>query len=59
MTLFAGTLFSGQSLGVLIAAHGVNLWGTAWVIAIGAVMVMLMGQCIPTLLKRTALTTSP
>ncbi len=56
MTLFAGTLFTGQSVGVLIAAHWVNLWGTAWVIAVGAMMVMLMGQCIPPLLKRTALT---
>ena len=53
MTLFAGTLFSGQSLGVWIAAQLVDRWGTAWVIAMGAVMVMLMGQYIPALLKRT------
>ena len=52
MTLFAGTLFSGQSLGVWVAANLVDHWGTLSVLAIGSVIVMLMGQCIPTLLKR-------
>ncbi|MDI9329974.1 MAG: MFS transporter [Alphaproteobacteria bacterium] len=53
MTLFAGTLFTGQSLGVLLAAHWVDRWGSTWVIASGALIVVLMGQCIPALIKRT------
>jgi predicted MFS family arabinose efflux permease len=54
MSLFAGTLFTGQSVGVIIAASLVASWGTTWVITAGAVLVIVMGQCIPMLLKRTA-----
>lgn len=53
MTLFAGTLFTGQSIGVVLAASLVASWGTTWVICAGALLVLLMGQCIPALLKRT------
>ena len=53
MSLFAGTLFTGQSIGVVIAASLVASWGTTWVICAGALMVLAMGQCIPALLKRT------
>ncbi len=53
MSLFAGTLFTGQSIGVVLAASLVAGWGTTWVICVGALLVLLMGQCIPALLKRT------
>ena len=58
MSLFAGTLFTGQSLGVIIAASLVASWGTTWVIGLGAALVMVMGQCVPYLLKRTHAHTS-
>jgi predicted MFS family arabinose efflux permease len=54
MSLFAGTLFTGQSVGVIIAASLVASWGTTWVITAGAVLVMVMGQCVPLLLKKVA-----
>ena len=54
MSLFAGTLFTGQSVGVIIAASLVASWGTTWVITAGAVLVVVMGQCVPMLLKKTA-----
>ncbi len=53
MSLFAGTLFTGQSLGVIVAASLVATMGTTWVIGLGAALVMAMGQCVPLLMKRT------
>ena len=53
MSMFAGTLFTGQSVGVIIAASLVATLGTTWVISLGAALVIVMGQCIPFLLKRT------
>ncbi|MEY2804749.1 MAG: hypothetical protein RL657_2085 [Pseudomonadota bacterium] len=53
MSLFAGTLFTGQSIGVVIAASLVASWGTTWVICAGALMVLAVGQCLPPLLRKT------
>jgi MFS transporter, YNFM family, putative membrane transport protein len=52
MSLFAGVLFTGQSLGVVIAASLVSVVGTAGVICGGALLIMLLGQSMPALLKR-------
>jgi MFS family permease len=52
MSLFAGVLFTGQSLGVVMAASLVSVVGTTGVICGGALLIMLLGQSIPSLLKR-------
>jgi predicted MFS family arabinose efflux permease len=53
MSLFAGVLFTGQSLGVVMAASLVSVIGTTGVICGGAMLIMLLGQMVPALLKRS------
>ena len=58
MSLFAGTLFTGQSLGVVIAASLVASWGTTWVLTAGAVIIMAMGQWLPFLVQHSTPTST-
>ncbi len=52
MALFAGVLFTGQSVGVLLAA-GLMAWiGSSWVLALGGLMLAVLGQCLPIFLRR-------
>ena len=52
MALFAGLLFTGQSIGVLLAASLIAWVGSAWVLAVGGLMLAVLGQSLPTFLRR-------
>jgi predicted MFS family arabinose efflux permease len=43
MTMFAATLFAGQSVGVTGAAHWAEVWGSTVVIAVGHGVMVLVG----------------
>lgn len=52
MSLFAGTLFAGQSLGVLAATRLVEALGLGGVIALGGGLIMGLGFLFPSLMNR-------
>jgi MFS family permease len=52
MALFAGLLFTGQSVGVLLAAGMMSWIGSSWVLALGGLMLAVLGQCLPIFLRR-------
>jgi len=52
MALFAGLLFTGQSVGVLLAAVLLAWIGSAWVLALGGLMLAVLGQSLPVFLRR-------
>jgi YNFM family putative membrane transporter len=52
MALFAGLLFTGQSVGVLLAAMLLAWIGSAWVLALGGLMLAVLGQSLPIFLRR-------
>jgi predicted MFS family arabinose efflux permease len=52
MALFAGLLFTGQSVGVLLAAMLLAWIGSAWVLALGSLMLAVLGQCLPIFIRR-------
>jgi YNFM family putative membrane transporter len=43
VTLFAGALFLGQSIGVLSLAALMSYWPSAWVMAVSAVCMVILG----------------
>lgn len=53
MALFAGSLFTGQSVGVLLAATLMAWIGSSWVLALGGLMLAVLGQSLPFFLRRT------
>ncbi len=52
MALFAASLFTGQSVGVLLAASLIAWTGSAWVLAMGGLMLAVLGQSLPVFLRR-------
>ena len=52
MSLFAGTLFAGQSLGVLIATRMIEWVGMVGVMAVAGLILLLLGFIFPTLMRR-------
>jgi YNFM family putative membrane transporter len=52
MSLFAGTLFAGQSLGVLIATHMIEWVGMEGVMALAGLILLMLGFIFPTLMRR-------
>ena len=46
MSSFAACLFLGQSVGVLAAASLTGLWGSAWVITLGALIMAALGLAL-------------
>jgi len=56
VSLFAGCLFLGQSLGVTLAASLTGLIGTPWVVASGGIVIGLLGTTMCLQFKRRSLT---
>ena len=52
MSLFAGTLFTGQSIGVVITSSLSASLGMDTLIALGGCSMMLLALCFPTLMRR-------
>jgi len=51
MSLFAGFLFTGQSIGVMIVANLAAVYGTTWVLFAGAIILGGCGQIFPCLIS--------
>jgi MFS transporter, YNFM family, putative membrane transport protein len=52
VSLFAMALFTGQSVGVLLAAALIGRIGSSWVIALSAALMFAMGWAFAQMLKR-------
>jgi YNFM family putative membrane transporter len=52
MSMFAGTLFAGQSIGVLIATRMIEWVGMGGVMALGGLILCLLGFTFPALMRR-------
>lgn len=52
VSLFASSLFMGQAIGVLLAAHLTSRWGSGTVIAMGGAVLVLVGGSFSQALKQ-------
>lgn len=52
VSLFASSLFMGQAIGVLLAAHLISRWGSGTVIAMGGAVLILVGGSFSQALKQ-------
>lgn len=52
VSLFASSLFMGQAMGVLLAAHLISRWGSGTVIAMGGAVLILVGGSFSQALKQ-------